>query len=91
MSKLDLIIDGKEYSNKIEIGENILFNINKNFVSVPQNCLTGFCGSCKCLLLKGKVNKLDEFVLTQKEIDSGFILACCSESVGDDINITFDF
>jgi ferredoxin-NAD(P)+ reductase (naphthalene dioxygenase ferredoxin-specific) len=47
-------------------------------VAYPHGCQVGRCGSCKSRLLQGEVDHLPHtpFSLTEKDKQSGFILAC---------------
>lgn len=44
----------------------------------PHNCRVGSCGTCRTRLLEGKIKPLQDFsyVLTEEELDQGYILAC---------------
>ncbi len=64
-------------SKKKEMILQTALNHNLNY---PNNCRVGSCGQCKCKLLKGKVKELTEtgYILTEEELDQGYILACQS-------------
>lgn len=61
-------------------------------VEFPHNCRVGSCGTCKCQLLEGKVKELTDFsyVLSAKELQLGFILACQSQPKTD-VQIFMDY
>lgn len=41
-------------------------------------CRSGICGACKCKVTEGSVNMNDQSVLTEAEIEQGYVLACSS-------------
>lgn len=51
----------------------------------PHDCRAGNCGTCRCVLKKGKVRELRDFssVLTPEQLGRGTILACQSELKSD--------
>lgn len=57
---------------------------------VPYSCKSGICGSCECKLVEGKVELLENEYLTEKEENSGKILACMSVVLSADIKVDFD-
>lgn len=46
----------------------------------PHSCRVGGCAACKCKLIDGSVKELTEsgYILSDDELDQGFILACQS-------------
>lgn len=57
---------------------------------VPYSCKSGICGSCECILEEGKVEVLENEYLTEKEEQSGKILACMSVVLSENIKVNFD-
>ncbi|MCC2618197.1 2Fe-2S iron-sulfur cluster binding domain-containing protein [Aestuariibacter halophilus] len=75
---LTATINGAEVilSNK----ETLLDAALRAHIDVPFSCRVGGCGTCKCKLLRGSVKALTEFgyILSEAELDQGYILACQS-------------
>lgn len=57
---------------------------------VPYSCKSGICGSCECILEVGEVELLENEYLTEKEEESGKILACMSVVLSKKIKVNFD-
>ncbi len=57
---------------------------------VPYSCKSGICGSCECKLIEGEVELLENEYLTEKEVESGHILACMSVVLSKKIKVDFD-
>ena len=65
--------------------ETILSAALRSGIPVSNSCRVGACASCKCKLIKGKVKELTDssYVLSQEELDQGYILACQSVPISD--------
>jgi len=64
----------------VEPKETLLQAALRHGVDFPHSCRVGGCASCKCRLLDGKVRELTDsgYVLSEAELDRGYILACQS-------------
>lgn len=71
--------------------ETLLLAALRQDVHIPSICRVGGCGTCKCKLKGGKVEELTEtaYLLSEKEIADGFILACQSR-LRSDVQIELD-
>lgn len=60
--------------------ETLLQAALRQGVEIPYSCRVGGCATCKCKLLKGRVKELTEasYILSDEELDQGYILACQS-------------
>ncbi len=45
---------------------------------IQTSCGKGVCGTCRVKMLSGSVEMVHQGGIRQREIDQGFILACCS-------------
>lgn len=65
--------------------ETLLQAALRHGIDFPHSCRVGGCATCKCRLLSGRVRELTEasYVLTDEELDQGYILACQSVPQGD--------
>ncbi|MEA2663701.1 MAG: hypothetical protein QOI11_645 [Candidatus Eremiobacteraeota bacterium] len=52
---------------------------------LPFGCAAGSCGTCRCVLVSGRIRPLIDFayVLSRADIDAGAILACQSVPCSD--------
>lgn len=64
----------------VEPKETLLQAALRQGVDFPFSCRVGGCATCKCRLLEGKVKELtrSEYILSDEELDQGYILACQS-------------
>ncbi len=89
--EVDFKIFNKKYTtslkdNKVRLLQQLL--IQK--FPVPYSCKSGICGSCECVLEEGEVELLENEYLTEKEEQSGKILACMSVVLSKKIKVNFD-
>ncbi len=65
--------------------ETLLQAALRQGVPFPHGCRVGGCASCRCRLVEGKVRELTEtaYLLSDQELDRGFILACQAVPTGD--------
>ena len=57
-------------------------------VSLPFGCRMGSCGQCAGRLVEGAVDRADQLVLTDEQIEKGFVLLCKSRPRSDLVIIT---
>jgi ring-1,2-phenylacetyl-CoA epoxidase subunit PaaE len=56
----------------------------------PYACKGGVCGTCRAKLVTGEVTMERSYALEPDEIESGFVLACQSSPVSDEVVLDFD-
>ncbi|MGF6691717.1 NAD(P)H-flavin reductase/ferredoxin [Metapseudomonas resinovorans] len=75
--------------NGVSVGvdpkETLLQAALRHGIDFPHSCRVGGCASCKCKLVSGSVRELTEtgYILSDEELDAGYILACQSVPRGD--------
>lgn len=64
----------------VKAGENLLKAALGAGLAWPHDCRVGSCGSCKCVVKKGKIKALTDFsyVLDGDQLKAGTVLACQS-------------
>jgi ring-1,2-phenylacetyl-CoA epoxidase subunit PaaE len=56
----------------------------------PYSCKGGVCGTCRARLVSGEVEMERNYALEPDEIEGGFVLACQSRPVTDEVVLDFD-
>lgn len=51
-------------------------------LNIPSGCTFGICGTCKVKKLAGEVHMVHNGGISEEDIESGYILACCSNPLG---------
>jgi ring-1,2-phenylacetyl-CoA epoxidase subunit PaaE len=59
-------------------------------IELPYSCKGGVCGTCRCKLVKGEVDMDANYSLEDYELARGFVLACQSFPVTDELLIDLD-
>jgi len=69
----------------IQAGETLLQAALRSGIAFPHSCRVGGCATCKCRLLSGRVKELTRsgYVLSDDELERGYILACQSVAKTD--------
>jgi len=69
----------------LEGNDSILDAGLKAGLYIDYGCSSGNCGACKCKVVSGAVRKLREhdFVLSAREQEEGYILACSNTAISD--------
>ena len=86
---IKVLIDDQFHQVEQQPGETILDILIKNDVDVPYSCRLGYCSVCKCRLESGQIDIDDDSILTKKEKQEGYILACQSYPKSD-VSLNFD-
>ncbi len=90
MAEVTLVLDGKEHT--IEVGsETILEAALKAGVDAPFSCRSAICSTCMAQLIEGEVKMDMNHVLTDEELDEGFIVTCQSHPTTDKVKISYDY
>ncbi len=57
---------------------------------IPYACKNGVCGTCRCKVVDGTVDMVQNFALEPDEVEKGFVLACQSFPTSDAVTVDFD-
>jgi len=52
-------------------------------LNIPSACKFGVCGTCKVKKVSGEVHMVHNGGISDKEVEEGYVLACCSKPIGD--------
>ncbi len=78
-------VQGSEASCSIRPGETLLKSAVRQGVRIPHLCMTGECGSCRCRLVRGRVQLKRDIShhVDAAALQRGYLLACQSEARSD--------
>lgn len=84
-------IDGKEHSFTYQSGKkSLLEGLEEARLDPPYSCRGGVCSSCRAKLTAGKVIMRQNYTLTDKEVEEGYVLTCQADACSGEIQLTFD-
>lgn len=91
MAEVTIILDGKEHTIAVQESEKILDVALRNGIEAPYSCRSAICSTCMAKLLEGRVEMEMNYVLTDGEINEGFIVTCQSHPKTEKVRISYDF
>jgi ring-1,2-phenylacetyl-CoA epoxidase subunit PaaE len=59
-------------------------------LEIPHSCKGGVCSTCRCLKRAGEVRMDVNYALEPWELEKGFVLACQSHPISDEVVLDFD-
>ena len=89
-TKVTLILDGEKNNFSMDSDDNILDEGLSNGYDMPHSCQGGICLTCLGKVTDGKAIMDDPGMLSDEELDEGFILTCIARPGSDEITIDFD-
>ncbi|CAB3771902.1 oxidoreductase [Burkholderia sp. MSh2] len=83
------VVNGRAIA--VQPGETLLQAALRHGLDFPHSCRVGGCATCKCRLIDGRVKELTQtgYILSDEDLDQGFILACQSVPRSD-VSIAVD-
>ena len=89
--KVTVIQDGRSREFAFQKNDKTLLDAAlEQGIELPYACKGGVCSTCRCKLIKGEVDMDANYSLEDYELARGFILACQSFPVTDELLIDFD-
>ncbi len=88
--KVKVIHENQEYEIEVSPNESILDAALDNDIDAPFSCMAAACATCRAKVLSGKVVMDDREMLSDEEIEEGYVLTCQAHPVSADVVLTFD-
>lgn len=86
-----VVLDGRGTTFKLPPNtETVLDAAVKIRSELPYACKNGVCGTCRCKLVEGDVEMVQNFALEADEVEKGYVLACQSYPTTDNVVVDFD-
>ncbi|WP_347173158.1 ferredoxin--NADP reductase [Polaribacter uvawellassae] len=89
-TEITVLLDDEETTFTMSKTDNILAASLRNNLDAPYSCQGGVCSSCLCKITEGKAVMTKNSILTDGEVEEGFILACQAHPTTPKITIDFD-
>lgn len=89
-STVTATLDGRAGSWPVLDGEPLLETVLRNRADAPYACKGGVCGTCRAFLVSGEVRMDRNYALEDEEVASGYVLACQSHPVTEEVELDFD-
>ena len=88
--KVIIICDGIEYKLDMLDDKTILELALENDIDAPYSCQGGICSTCLAKLNKGSVKMDNNQILTDDEVEDGYILSCQARPTSDEVEVNYD-
>jgi ring-1,2-phenylacetyl-CoA epoxidase subunit PaaE len=91
LSRVTVIMDGHKKTFEMpRAGTNIVDAAAEQGLELPYSCKGGVCATCRTHLRLGEVEMATNYGLEPWEVDKGFVLACQSTPISDEILLDYD-
>jgi len=91
VSTVTVLMDGhKKTFEMLRDGSNIVDAAAQQGIELPFSCKGGVCATCRTHVNKGEVEMSTNYGLEPWEVEKGFILACQSTPVSDEVLLDYD-
>ena len=92
---ITVILDGHKKSFEMPMkptdgDSNIVDAAADHGIELPYSCKGGVCATCRSHLRKGEVRMATNYALEPWEVEAGFVLACQSMPVSDEVVLDYD-
>jgi ring-1,2-phenylacetyl-CoA epoxidase subunit PaaE len=85
-----IIYQGTEYKITVPPNKSILEVALKENIDLPYSCQSGMCTACMGKCISGKVHLDESDALSDKELESGYVLTCVGHPVTPNVVIEID-
>lgn len=89
-STLTATLAGRSGSWPLRPGEKLLDAVLRARPDAPYACKGGVCGTCRAFLVRGEVRMDRSYALEPDELAAGYVLACQSHPVTEQVELDFD-
>lgn len=89
-SEITVLLDDEETTFTMEKTDNILAASLRHQLDAPYSCQGGVCSTCIAKVTEGKAIMSKNTILTDDELEEGFILTCQAHPTTSKITIDFD-
>lgn len=89
-SEVTILLDDEEISFNMKQTNDLLSEALRNKVDAPYSCQGGICSSCLAKVTEGKAVMTKNSILTDAEVEEGFILTCQAHPTTSKIYIDYD-
>jgi ring-1,2-phenylacetyl-CoA epoxidase subunit PaaE len=91
LATVTVVMDGHKKTFEMPRGgANIVDAAAESGVELPYSCKGGVCATCRTHVQKGEVEMAVNYGLEPWEVEKGFVLACQSTPVSDEVLLDYD-
>lgn len=87
---LSVMLDDEEFQLTMDKKTTVLDAVLKENIDAPYSCQGGVCSSCIARIKEGKAEMASNQILTDSEIEEGFVLTCQAHPTTPTLKIDYD-
>ena len=87
--EIEAELDGAIHRVQCRPGQLLLDALEEAGVAAPYSCRAGACAACMCQLVDGDVEMIHNHVLTQADMEAGWMLACQSVPTSTKLRVKY--
>lgn len=88
--QITLFYKKQKFQLLIPANQTILETALRNRINLPNSCNNGSCGTCRAILLSGKIFLKNQTCLSKESTGNGFCLTCVGYPLTDDVVIFYE-
>jgi ring-1,2-phenylacetyl-CoA epoxidase subunit PaaE len=89
-TNMEVTLDDEVFTFVMDKKKLVLDAVLKENIDAPYSCQGGVCSTCIARVKEGKVEMVKNQILTDSEIEEGFILTCQSHPLTPTLKIDYD-
>jgi len=89
-AEVTVIVDDETHTFVMDTKDDLLAAALRNNIDAPYSCQGGVCSSCLAIVKEGKAVMVKNSILTDDEVEEGYILTCQAHPTTSKIVIDFD-
>ena len=89
-TEVTVLVDEEEYTFSMDRKSVVLDEALEHDIDVPYSCQGGICSSCMARITEGKAEMSKNQILTEDEIEEGFVLTCQAHPTTPTLKLDFD-
>ena len=87
---VELLLDDEVFTFEMDKTDDVLAASLRNDVDAPYSCQGGVCSSCLAKVTEGKAVMTKNSILTNAEVEEGYILTCQAHPTTSTLKVDFD-
>ncbi len=89
-TEITVVLDDEKTTFSMPQDSDILAEVLRKKIDAPYSCQGGVCSSCIAKVTEGKAVMVKNQILTNEELEEGFILTCQAHPTTPTITVDFD-
>ena len=89
-AEIEIVLDGSRRKFPLAKEQPLLEAAAQSGLDLPYSCANGMCATCRCKLVEGEAEMVQNFSLEEWETDDDFVLACQLRALSKKVVLDFD-